>query len=261
MNKIKNLTIGFLLFALILCASLLIVEKRRPVPEPEKTESKAVELDAKIIARKVDKQGIEHVILEETNRVTGMNDLSLEAKIEIDSLAKLIEIKDKQLREYYATNMQLKTGLLKAEESIDSINQRTFTYSDSYINAKFFNTDTADYFDFSYNAELSHIKYWKRDKLLGMRIGAKRNYIDIFSNDPRMTISGAKHLVIEDRESPWTFRAGGSALYVPHADILGYGPKVSVDYLGLGVNAQYLYFPESKEWNPIFNVYYDLLRW
>ncbi len=260
MNDFKTYMIAILFICLSVVTCTLIYNERaiKPNPIPGRSE---IEMEAQIIARKVDKQGLQHVVLQETNRITGMNELSLDAKEEIDSLSKLIEIKDKQLREYYATNLQLKTGLLKAQKEIDSLNRKTYTYKDRFIDAKFFtHNDTSGYFDFTYNAELKHIKYWKKERVFGLPIGAKINYIDIHSSDPRMTISGVKHLVIENKESPWNVRLGATSLNLPSLNVVAFGPRIAVDYLGLGVDAQYLCFP-GGQWHPVLNVYYDFLKW
>ena len=261
MNKFKNYLIVFLVLTSIVLAGVLVLKgKNTKVDTVQPQAKEAVDLEAKIISRKVDEKGLEHVVIEETNRIIGTSELSPEAKQEIDSLTKVIDIKDKQLKEYTSVNIELRTGLLQATETIDSLNNQVYTYVDKYIDANFIKTDSASFFDFTYNAELKHVKYWERDRIIGLPIGVKRNYIDIFSNDPRMTISGAKHLIIESKENPWSLRVGATALYLPNMNLFGYGPRLTVDYLGFGMDAQYLYFPEHREWHPAFSLQYNLLK-
>lgn len=106
------------------------------------------------------------------------------------------------------------------------------THKDKYLDLVYY--PVTDSLNLAYNLELNDARYSDRKWLLG----AKQNYIDMFSPDKRITINGAKTYRVKE-QPPNRFGIGLSA---------GYGVGVDgnlvrlVPYIGLGVNYNLIEF-------------------
>ena len=91
-----------------------------------------------------------------------------------------------------------------------------------------------DSLKFAYNLELIDARYSEKKWLLG----AKKNYIDLYSNDPRITVNGAKTYRIKE-DPPNRFGIGLSTGY-------GLGKDGNVirllPYVGVGLNYNLIEF-------------------
>jgi len=240
-----------ILLLIILCAYLFFFqEKERVVERVPEEIVKTVEVEVDRIVTKIDKEGFQHAVMSEVENVTRSRDsLADSAKAEIDSITKLLNIKDKQLKEYISYSTSLKDSLLIANSKTDT----SFTYSDRYANIEFvFDTVKQPYFNFSYDANVNYATYWKRDWIFGK----KKGYIDFWISDPRATINGVKRLKIEQPQKTFGLNINASSYYDYnlHSGIDG---EVNIGRAKIG--GGYFYDFGIKDWHPVFKVKYKLI--
>lgn len=174
--------------------------------------------DAPIITRYI-RNNTEHAVIKEYEL---RND---KPSVFIDSMKELLAIKEKQLLQATQVNAMLKSGNLLLKLRSDSL----YEYQDKWLKLTY--TPESNSIDLNYALTLSTVKYWKRKWFLA----PKAYYIDVFSDDPRVTIENVKRFTIETSK-----------------------PKK----FGIGLNVGYGYGFASNQWQPYIGagLSYNLIR-
>lgn len=254
------------MLALVICGVLVALyyksmyDNRTVISE---SVTKQIQAEATIIARDVDKNGLQHVTIEAAKNIIPFNDVNKVAisKGIMDTTALAIGIQKKQIESLLQINATLRAENLKASQVIAANGARSYVYKDKFVNLKYTPPVTIDSldagkFDFTYNADLNITQYWKRKWFLG----AKKSYIDIYSNDSRTTVNGVKQLTVQQKEPAFGLRIQAAANYNPQTGSIGIGPAARVDLGRLSVQGNYTYYPESTRWRPSINANFDLIR-
>lgn len=239
--------------------------KRINEKDAEKSSvKKAIQVEADIISRKIDKQGFERVTIEAAKNVMPISEVKNSAAIGVgilDTTAMAIGILKKQVKDLLVINTTLKAENLQAKE-VSRNGNRYLSYSDKTLGLSYrppVTSDTTDKGTLSldyYNSELSITQYWKRKWFLG----AKKGYIDISTNDIRNTVNGVKQLTVEQKTEKVGIQLQGSVFYNPINSNLGFGPSLRVDVGRLNLQGNYNWFPDEKKWMPGINLNYDLIK-
>jgi len=222
---------------------------------------KKIQTEASIIARQVDKFGSEHVTISATENVYPASTLRQPAVSTglLDTVAMALKIKTKQVEELTRINSTLNVKNARAYYSIDSLKRRTIQYRDKYVSIAYTpdTTDTiAGTFDFKYAADIKIAQYYKRNWFLG----AKKSYIDVWSQDNRVTINGVDRFQVEQKDPAFGLRIQASSTFHPKNGIYGFGGGARIDLGRFSVNPNYIYYPNSGTWAPNLQVNYDLIR-
>lgn len=181
----------------------------------------------------------------------------------IDSTAALLEIARKEIisvREQLSTT---EAKLLKASKKINELNQTVYYYKDKYVDISYTaSTDTTQEgtFDFTYRSRVTVTDYTQRDKILGLKIGAKRSYTNITSEDPRTTINGLRSLQLERQEPFFGLKGQAVGGYNFATNTVGLGAGIRIDLGRLSLQGNYLFYPDASTWRPSVNANYDLIR-
>ena len=181
----------------------------------------------------------------------------------LDSVANVLKVAKTQIEYYKRIYSTTSDSLLVARKQLNSSGKPIYTYNDKYVALKYtpsVDTISAGTFDFSYNADLQITQYTKRNKFLGLPIGAKKSYIDISSSDQRTKINGLKTLQIEKQEPFFGLRGQLSVNYNPQTGTYGFGPAVRLDLGRLSLQGNYMHYPGTGNWRPSINANFDLIR-
>jgi len=148
-----------------------------------------------------------------------------------DSIEKALKVSIDKIDQVTKINGKLEAQLALATNQ-NSKGETVKTHKDQYLDLVYY--PVTDSLTFAYNLKLNEARYTDRAWLLG----AKQNYIDVFSNDKRVTINGLKSYRIKE-EPPNRFGIGVSAGYGIGKD----GTVVRlVPYIGLGINYNLIEF-------------------
>lgn len=225
--------------------------------------TKQIQTEAAIIARDVDKNGLQHVTIEAAKNIIPFNNIDKVAISDgiMDTTALAIGIQKKQIESLLQVNATLRAENLRANQLIAANGSKSYVYKDKFVNLKYTPPITIDSldagkFDFTYNADLNITQYWKRNWVLG----AKKSYIDIYSNDSRTTVNGVKQLTIQQKEPAFGLRAQAALNINPETGSYGLGPAVRIDLGRFSVQGNYTWYPESSRWRPSINANYDIIR-
>jgi hypothetical protein len=268
MNKLKNTLI------VILTAGLLITsyfawyyhgQKNNAETKTVKNQ-KTVELAANIISRMVDSSGRNHTTISASGNVLPNDWYKDGTAIKggfIDTVARALNIKNKkQLEEVTQISIKNEARALKAEKKVDSLQRITFFYKGKYMQLAYRPpmrpTDTTDQgqFDYKYNDSITVVQYWKRKWILG----AKKSYIDIFSNDPNATVNGVKRMVVEQKEPTFGLRVQAVGNYSFSRKLLNIGPGLQFDFKRFSLVGTYYYDFDANQFRPSVGARYDLIR-
>jgi hypothetical protein len=238
-----NIFLKIILFALIPVLSVLLVIAHLKNVDlnnqlNEKIAAKAFQeeqvlQEAKIINRKIAKNGIETVTIAALSNILPVGKV-LKSLI-VDSIAKANEVKPKQIISYIQTGFVSEAKYLKATQIIDSLKRRVATYQSKYINISYTpNKDTTDtaigFFSYKYNGQLNSLQYWNRYKILGLKIGRKQALINTALLDTNATIYSVKNFSVPFQPKKFSASLQLRTVYNVTAQKLAVGPGISLDY-------------------------------
>jgi len=245
------------------CKSYLEINKRISKYDKDNASiKKQIQTSATIISRKIDKFGLSHVTIAEGENILPrelINDVAVSPGI-LDTTAMALDILKKQVQSITIINSTLEAKNLRAEKHLDSLKREIYTYNDKYVSLKFKVADTLNKdatFDFKYNAKLNYVQYWKKKFPI---IGAKRSYIDVWSDDPRTTINGVDRLKIEEKVPQFGLRVQMRSIYSLTSQKLFVGPGLSFDFKRYNILGYSYYNVNDRRWIQAVGINYDLIR-
>lgn len=222
---------------------------------------KQVVTEAKIIARKVDMFGAEHVIIDATQNTYSKASLK-EPVINVgilDTTAMALNIQKKQILELTRVNARLSANQLQTNYIIDSLQRRTVNYSDKYLTLKYTPNlidSIAGEIDFSLDVEPVFTKYSDRKWFLGRN----KQYVDLSFTDPRVKIGKVDRFVLEQKEPFFKLAIQATSRYDFYDNTIGAGAGANIKLGRVSLQPTYLYFPRTAVWRPTLQVNYDILK-
>lgn len=266
-DNIKNIAlIGLLLIAIVfgVIQTYKLKKSESMAAMAAIKTQKTVSQAATIINRYIDTSGRNHVVISaDSNRLTTnwYKDGTAISGGLVDTVARALNIAKKQLQEITQIANTTQADKLKALKKYDSLQRITYFYKDKYLQLAYrpaLPGDTIDngQFDFKYNDSLNVVQYWKKKWFMG----AKKSYIDIFSNDPRTTINGVKRLVVQQEEPSFGLRIQAVGVYGFDAKKINVGPGVQFDFKRFSLTGTYYYDTDFSRWRPTVGARYDIIR-
>jgi hypothetical protein len=258
LSKIFN---GVCLFVAV-AAVAYIYFGRKPTSTPN-AEKLAVEVEAKVISRKLDRLGLEHTVIEETANRLPKGMFLAETGYDVayvDSLISVTDIQKKQIISLMSINQTIQAEKLQAVQVIDKYKKRIYEYQDSNLYVSYtpdIDSAKAGMFGYKFNQDLNIISYNKKKWLLGR----DRYLMDISSTSKYSTINSVKKLTIPLPEKSFNIRLTAKSVYMPVNGNYGVGASIKLKVDKVSVTGSQLYFPRSQKWIPVPGVEFDLLNY
>lgn len=221
----------------------------------EQAAKKQVETKADIIAKSVDEKGFEHTV---AAMAKGIDPKDLD-KIKADLLDTVdaLNIERDKVRQVMVINSSLTIKNQKLERKVSEL-ATTYSHFDDHfrlsVNVPKDSMQSAT-FDAGYDADLITTQYNKGNWLTGNKL-----YMDIYSNDPRFTIKGARTLTVKQKQ-PY-FKADMQAIseYNLRTNTFTAGPSLNIGLGRIEVRGRYMYDPADRQWSGVVSGGYMLLR-
>lgn len=203
------------------------------------------------VNNKITKKGFKVAVIEAVANTVGDIDLVRDSlKSFKDSATKAIGIKDKQIISLTQYNAHLEDSLLKAI----NVGDTSFKYANNGLKLEFNKPTNKDpYFNYSYDAKINYMEYWKKKHFLA----SKKNYIDFWIEDNRASINGVKRLRVEPKPDHIKVDVNASSIYTDRLNI-GLDADVTIGRYKLG--AGYYYDMDRKTWQPVLKAKFKLLE-
>lgn len=177
-------------------------------------------LDSSVVYWK-DRYNTEHAIAE---KMTG----TIVSTKYTDSITKLLNIKTKQLESIAQTRIQthldasLRDSIVyqdtcfdKAGNIVINASQRDVSYDDPWNSIRGSVGDYGNFITYTGTDTLTTVDYWQRDKVLGLRIGKVRGYVDYTHKNIYTKITGAKKIDLNPPKQRYSLGIGVSVGYAP----------------------------------------------
>ena len=241
---------------------ILYSNKQAPITTSESVKNQVV-TEAKIISQKVDKNGLQHTIVEETNNVLPYNLIDLQdssANAFVDSLIAQTDIQKKEIVSLMKINQTIAGKNLQAVAVIDSLNRKKYTFSDNHLFVSYtpdVDSLKAGKFDYRYNQDLNIIQYNRKKWLFG----ADHNYLDISNNDKYATINGVRKLSFLTKPNDLSIKLSAKTILLPQSGDIGAGVQLRVRYKRVSATGSNFYFPHVKKWIPVVGLEFELLTY
>jgi hypothetical protein len=224
-----------------------------PIAELKKKE---IETEAKQISKEVSKNGLQHTVFKIVKELdqSALDKVSADL---LDTVAALGIARDK-IKQVTVINTTLEIKNQRLERKISGL-ATTYSHTDDYATLSVNvpkDSLIGPTFSLSYNADLATTQYKKR----GWFFGKNNSYVDIYSNDPRVTIKGVKTLTIKEKQSPFDLKLQANTSYNLETGLLEFGPAVRLDLGRFSVQGRYSKYPNDSKWKPSINASYDILR-
>lgn len=121
-------------------------------------------------------------------------------KKQVDSISEVLKIKPKQVIKYIKADLIVNTVLVTDVDTVkitDTAGVGTIVYDIKYRDSTFLSLEgrvpsNPQKFKIGLNAQITYTEYWKRKKILGLKIGSKERFIDLGTNNPYVTLDNAK---------------------------------------------------------------------
>lgn len=227
MKKTATITAFILVFALLITSIGLNIrqEFRKASKEKELTELLTQGGNNKIV-EKYTRDSITHTVFNEKiiNNTTA-NKIAAIDKTYADSLQSALKISLEKIDQVTKINGRLEAQLALQTKQSDK-GQITKIHKDKYLDLVYY--PETDSLNLAYNIQLNDVRYHQKKWLLGKT----NNYIDVFSDDPRVSINGLKSFRIKET-TPKRFGLGFQAGYGLAKD----GTTLrALPYFGVGLN-------------------------
>lgn len=216
---------------------------------------KSVETQAIKIADDVMKNGLQKTVLKLVKEI----DHSAVDKIKADLLDTVdaLNIERSKVKQVMvvATNLSIENQTLKKQVSQLAT---TYIHTDDHfrlsVNVPKDSMQGAT-FDAGYDADLITTQYNKGNWLTG-----NSPYIDIYSNDPRFTIKGARTLTVKQKRPFLKADVQAITEYNFKTKSFSAGPSLNIGFGRVEIRGKYMYDPTDKQWSGIVSGGYMLLR-
>jgi len=216
---------------------------------------KQAETEAAKIKDEVDKNGLQHTIYKMVKEIDQSAVDQIKADL-LDTVAALNIERDK-VRQVMVVNSSLVIKNQKLERKVSEL-ATTYSHFDDHfrlsVNVPKDSTQSAT-FDAGYDADLITTQYNKGNWLTGNRV-----YMDIYSNDPRFTIKGARTLTVKQKQPFFNANLQAVSEYNFRTKTFNAGPSLNIGLGRIEIRGRYMYDPSDKQWNGIVSGGYMLLR-
>lgn len=238
-------------------------------PQPSKsvtTDTKAkdyVQAEAAIISKKIDKNGIEHTITEETNNVLPKNLVKSEGKYDqafVDSLIAETDFQKDKVTSLSQIVQTITKEKLQATMVIDSLNRKKFEFQDSNLYLSYTPTvdpNVAGTFDYKYNQKLSIVSGNDKRWLFGK----DRFLTDISTDDKNSTINGVRTLRIAPPEKKFGATLTGKTVFFPQSGRFAVGSQLRLRFKRTTFTGAEYYFPTTGKLIPALGIEHDFLNY
>lgn len=263
MNKTNKIINGICLF--IATASLAYAFLIKPSINPSNdVDTKTIEqiAQAKIIARNVDKRGIGHVIVEETNNILPkgvfLNPKTDNDKKFIDSLLNESQINKNLITSLMKINTITQAKNIKAVKVIDSLQKVSFEYKDKDVYLSYTpSSDTSNDGLFSYkvNTGLNIVQYTKRN-WLGNN---PKNFIDLSPTNRNSYIDNVQKLTIVPEVDNFDIKINGKIQYDSFNKDFNLGPSLRLRFGNTTLVGDYLYNTNFNKFGPKLGIEQQLI--
>lgn len=255
MKTIISIIIGVaLLFVGWYAATLLNIAKEKIKPSPiAEVIKKQYQTEAAQIKKDVDQNGLQHTIYKMVKEIDQSAVDAVRADL-LDTTEKL-NITREQLKQVMVVNTNLTIKAQNLERKVSQL-ATTYSHSDDHFRLSVnvpIDTLQAPTFDAGYDADLITTQYSKTRWLFW-----QDPYIDIYSNDPRFTIKGARTLTIKPKFPVIGFSGNAVASYNEFTGPSA-GAGISVRLEKITLNGGYQYYPDHKRWAGDYGLKFRLI--
>lgn len=232
---------------------------------------KTFSIQSKIVARHTDSAGQNHAITQVALPITagqlkqylaispgGMDSTAMQ----LVKLMKDNNLKDKQIEGLQQVTFTSQAREQKAVAALDSQKRVTYYYKNKYLeitlrpgNTPGLVNDTAS-LDYKYNLNLYSVQYWKRSIPL---IGSKHSYIDLFSDDPNVTINKLKRFTVEQVQPSFGLRGQVRSSYDFATGRIIPSAGLEMSFGKFDLSGRYYYSQQFDKLEPIISATYNFI--
>jgi hypothetical protein len=248
----------------LLCISITAIAYIYFQPTEDKdviSDSKKLEIltEAKLISKKIDRKGLAHTIVEETNSLLPSNLINEGySNAFVDSLIAETDIQKDEIKALTKINQTIHQDNLKAVQVISTLQEKVYSYTDDNVQLSF-KTDSVNVnglFGYAINQDLAIREYTKKKWLLGKQ----REMMDITSTSKFSTINKVNKISFEKKEDNFDITATSKALFLPKTGGYAVGGQLRIRYKNLSATGSNLFFPATNKFVPVIGLEYRLLK-
>lgn len=248
---VSPILVGVLAFV---CINLLIGNKQ--LEKDKLVSSKRATTATKIIERYLDKNGSEHLVIEdETITKEQKKQLDKNSGL-IDTVATALNIAREKIKELQVINATLVIANAKGKVEQPGNPLSIIRYVDKYADINYNPADTT--FGLKYNIDLRDVKHTKNSGFLGLR---STNVIDLYSPDKRVTINGVERYSIEIPEPDFGLRGQVKAQYNIGTKSFTPAATLEANYKSWTVEGNLFYNTKTNKVTPTVGIKKDLFHW
>lgn len=248
---ISPILVGVLVF---ICINLKLDNKQ--LQRDQSVSSKRATTATKIIERYLDKNGSEHLVIEDVKITKEQKKYLDKNNGLVDTIAAALNIAREKIKELNKINATLTLENLKGKPTDPKNPLSIIRYVDKYADINYNPADTT--FGLKYNIDLRDVRYSKKSGFLGLR---STNVIDLYSEDPRVKINGVERYSLEVPEADFGLRGQIKAQYNLRSKSVTPAVTLEANYRSYTLESNLFYNISTKAWTPVIGIKKDLFHW
>lgn len=213
--------VGALLIGSILYMSKCNLDKQEKNGVEVARDFEKEKLDSSVIAYWKDRYNKEH------STVTSLSAVNTTKSEYLDSMANLLSIARKQIKdiEVMRSEMTLNEEPVSSNDYFTEITQKldpqlksiSFNWSDKWtaVDGKVMANGIGNKIHIESIDTITSVAYWKRSKILGLRIGKQEGYVDYSNANTHNSITGGKRLELTPPKQRYSLNLSINAGYNP----------------------------------------------
>lgn len=215
--------------------------------------SKRVTMATKVLDRYVDDKGGKHLVIAKET-FTEAQKKTLVNSGYIDTVAQALNIANEKIKELTKTNITL-AGIVKGTAVSPGLPTSIIKYTDRYTKLSYNPVDTT--FDFKYDVSLIAAGYSKRSGFLNLK---SDEVLDLYSEDPRVTINGVERFQLEVPDPNFGLRGQVKTQYNFRTKSITPAATLEANFRSYSVEANMFYNIKDKTWTPTLGIKKDLFH-
>lgn len=230
-------------------------QENRALEHDKDVSKNRITMATKVLERYKDLNDSEHLVIESGVINKEQKNALVRNSGFIDTVAKALNIANEKINELTRVNATLLVANAKGTPVSPGVANSVIRYVDKYTKLSYNPVDTT--FDFKYDVNLITAGYSRKSGFLGLK---NDDVIDLYSEDPRVTINGVERFQLEVPDPNFGLRGQIKTQYNFRSKSITPAATLEANFKSYSLEANMFYNISDKVWTPTIGIKKDLFH-
>lgn len=253
--KKVNPVISPILVGVLLFVCFNQYQANQKLEHDKETSKERISMATKVLDRYKDAAGSEHLVIDKETISKEQKNALIKNTGFIDTVARALNIANEKINELTRVNATLLVANAKGTPVSPGVANSVIRYVDKYTKLSYNPVDTT--FDFKYDVNLITAGYSRKSGFLGLK---NDDVIDLYSEDPRVTINGVERFQLEVPDPNFGLRGQIKTQYNFRSKSITPAATLEANFKSYSLEANMFYNIKDKVWTPTIGIKKDLFH-